>query len=63
MARNTQFMPLKWTVLGYITINNNNTANASDDSSAVIYIAPTYDANSSNGNGGNRNIFDLTGNT
>ena len=56
-------MPLEWTVLGYIKTNNNNTANEADDANTVITIDPTYDANASNVNGGNRNILDLTGNT
>ena len=50
-------------MLGYIKTNNNNTANEADDANTVITIDPTYDANASNVNGGNRNILDLTGNT
>ena len=38
-------------------MNSNNTANEYDDSNTVIYIDPMYDENSSNGNGGNQNIF------
>ena len=56
-------MPLEWTVLGYIKTNNNNTANEADDANTVITIDPTYDANASNVNDGNRNILYLTGNT
>ena len=44
-------------------MNNNITANAADDVNTVIPIAPMYYANSSHGNGGNRNVLDLTGNT
>ena len=44
-------------------MNNNNTANAADDANTVIPIAPMYDANAFNGNGGNRNVLGLTGNT
>ena len=43
-------------------MNNNNTENASDDVNTVLSIAPMYDSNSSNGNGGNQNVFNLTGN-
>ena len=56
-------MPLEQTVLGYIKINNNNTANDVDDENTVISISPNYDANASNGNGGNRNVLNLTGDT
>ena len=44
-------------------MNNNNTDNTPDDTNTVIPIAPMYDANAFNGNGGNRNVFGLTGNT
>ena len=50
-------------MLGYIKINSNNTYKSADDANTVIPIAPMYDANSFNGNGGNRNVLDLTGNT
>ena len=53
-------MPLEWTVLGYIKTNNNNTTNAADDANTIIPIAPMYDTNASNGNGGKRNVLDLT---
>ena len=62
MASNTQVMTLEQTVLRYIKMNNNNTENASDDVNTVLSIAPMYDSNSSNGNGGNQNVFNLTGN-
>ena len=38
-------------------MNHNNTANAAHDVNNVIYIAPTYDSNASNGNGGNRKVL------
>ena len=44
-------------------MNNNNTYNADDDDNTVIPISTMYYANASNGNGGNYNILDLTGNT
>ena len=44
-------------------MNHNNTANAAHDVNNVIYIAPTYDSNASNGNGGNWNVLYLTSNT
>ena len=44
-------------------MNNNNTYNADDDYNTVIPISTMYYANASNGNGGNYNILDLTGNT
>ena len=56
-------MPLEQNILRYIQMNNNNTDNADDDSSTSISVAPTYDVNVSNVNGGNRNVFYLTGNT
>ena len=56
-------MPLEQIVLGYIKMNNNNTANYADDDNTVINIAADYDANASNGNGGNQNVLDLAVNT
>ena len=44
-------------------MNNNNTVNVSDDVNAFISMAPTYDVNAFNGNGGNRKVLDLTGYT
>ena len=44
-------------------MNNNNTSNVSDDANTFIPIALTYDADSSNGNGGHWNVLGLTGNT
>ena len=44
-------------------MNNNNASSAYDGANTVIPIAPMYYANSSNGNGGNRNVLGLTGNT
>ena len=44
-------------------MNNNKTSNSSDDANTVIPIAPMYYANASNGNGGNQDVLDLTGNT
>ena len=44
-------------------MNNNNTDNAADDANTVIPTYFMYFANSPNGNGGNRNVLDLTGNT
>ena len=43
--------------------NDNNTTNAADGANTAIPIAPMYDANASNDNGGNRNVLDLTDNT
>ena len=50
-------------MLGYIKINNKHTANADDDANTVISIATMYDLNASNGNGGDRNVLYLTGNS
>ena len=44
-------------------MNNNKTENSAHYANTVIPIAPMYDGNASNGNGGNRNFLDLTGNT
>ena len=44
-------------------MNNNKTASTADGTNTVISIAPTYDANGFNGNGGNQNFVDLTSNT
>ena len=44
-------------------MNSNNTFNATDNANTGISIAPTDDANASNGNVGDRNVLDLTGNT
>ena len=44
-------------------MNNNNTPNSAYDTNTVISIAPTYDSNASNGNGGNWNVLYLTSNT
>ena len=43
-------------------MNNNNTSNDADDANTLIPIAPMYDANASNGNGGNKKVLDLTDN-
>ena len=43
-------------------MNNNNTSNDADDANTLIPIAPMYDANASNGNGGNQKVLDLTDN-
>ena len=43
-------------------MNNNNSANAVDDANTYVLIAPNYDANAYNGNGGNRKVLDLSGN-
>ena len=43
-------------------MNNNKTSNASDDDDTAILIAPLYDSNAFNGNGGNRDVCSLTGN-
>ena len=44
-------------------MNNNNTASTADNTNTVIPVTPMYDDNASNGNCGNRNGLDLTGNT
>ena len=44
-------------------MNSNNSANSADDANTAISIAPMYDTNASNGNGGNQNVLGLTGNT
>ena len=44
-------------------MNYNNTSNVDDDANNFIHIAPTCDENATNGNGGNRNVLNLTGNT
>ena len=44
-------------------MNNKITANSTDDATTVIIIDPMYDANASNGNGGNRIVLGLTVNT
>ena len=41
-------------------MNNNKPSNATDYANTVIPIAPMYDANASNGNGGNRYVLGLT---
>ena len=44
-------------------MNNNNTANDADDPNTFVSITPMYYDNAYNGNGGNRNVLGLTGNT
>ena len=44
-------------------MNNNNTSNATGGANNIISNVPTYDDNASNGDGGNQNVLDLTGNT